>query len=99
MEKSGLQNEICLDQNLLDISEGMQKELEKSQELLQVGQDSFINGTFRLDNTHSLEKFKELEKLCEGDSASRNIPLSMINSDKSNHIISVDNIDGPTVKF
>ena len=86
----------------------MQKELEGSQELLQVTQEllqvsqeqeSFINGTFKLDNTHSLEKFKELEKLCEGDSGSRNIPLSHINSDKSNHIVSVDNIEGPAVKF
>jgi hypothetical protein len=70
-----------------------------SQELLQVGQDSFINGTFRLDNTQSLEKFKEFERLCEGDSASRNMPLSMINSKESNQIISVDNMDGPSVKF
>ena len=67
--------------------------------MLIAGQDSFINGTFRLDNTHSLEKFKELEKLCEGESGSRNIPLSQINSGESNQIISVDNVDGPTVKF
>lgn len=48
-----------------------------------------------MDNTQSLEKFRELEKLCEGD-VSR---LSNINIDKSNQIISVDNIDGPSVKF
>jgi len=30
-----------------------------------LNQDSFINGTFHLDNTHSLEKFREIEKMCE----------------------------------
>lgn len=30
-----------------------------------MNQDSLINGTFLLDNTQSLEKFKEIEKLCE----------------------------------
>lgn len=34
-------------------------------------QESFINGTFRLDNTQSLEKFKELEKLCTDESKSQ----------------------------
>ena len=53
-----------------DISEQREQELTERQgskdlymELL--NQDSFIDGPFHLDNTHSLEKFRELEKMCE----------------------------------
>jgi hypothetical protein len=61
---------------MFDISEAKQQELDEiinleQINLEQINQDSSIDGTFRLDNTLSLEKFKELEKLCEGD-ASRN---------------------------
>jgi len=53
-----------------DISEQKQrelKEMERSKEFYVelLNQDSFINGTFHLDNTHSLEKFREIEKMCE----------------------------------
>jgi len=38
--------------------------MEGSKELYMelLNQDSFINGTLNLDNTHSLEKFREIEK-------------------------------------
>ena len=53
-----------------DISEQKQqelKEMERSKDLYMelLNQDSFINGTFHLDNTYSLEKFREIEKMCE----------------------------------
>ena len=53
-----------------DISEEKQlelKEMEQSKDLYMelLNQDSFINGTFHLENTHSLEKFREIEKMCD----------------------------------
>lgn len=53
-----------------DITEEKQnelKELERGKDPYMdlLNQDSFIDGTFQLDNTHSLEKFREIEKMCE----------------------------------
>ena len=41
--------------------------MERSKDLCMelLNRDSFIDGTFHLDNTASLEKFRELEKMCE----------------------------------
>jgi hypothetical protein len=48
---SSAKEDKCLEQAVVDISEGKVRELEKSQEIVIANQDSFINGTFRLDNT------------------------------------------------
>jgi hypothetical protein len=51
MQTTSVKKEKCLDQGVVDISEARVRELEKSQEVVLAHQDSFINGTFKLDNT------------------------------------------------
>ena len=50
-------------------------------------QDSYINGTFHLENTQSLENFKEIEKMCEGSQNQQSKPNSRLLGSCENSLI------------